>query len=128
MPDRTIPSIVSKPLGAALFVLLVLFLAGAEAEGHPNSLIAQSSTTQDHAKAIAAADAEIVVARDALDGARRRFEAGRQATSADRVNQLQGGTHYSDAYYLRVEQLKADVAKAQKRLDAAINARKALGE
>jgi hypothetical protein len=128
MPERTIAAAVSKPLGALLFVLLVPFAAGADTRGDSSFLIAQAPASQDHAKAIAAADTEVSVARNALDEARRRLEAGLKATSADRVNQLEGGTHYTDAYYLRVEQLKADVTKAQERLDSALKARKALGE
>ena len=44
------------------------------------------------------------------------------------MNQLEGGGPYTDAYHLRVEQLKTDVVKAQQRLDRAITARKAIGE
>lgn len=60
--------------------------------------------------------------------ARRRFEAGRKPAKTDRVNQLEGGANYTDAYTLRVEQLKVNVTKAQERLDHAIDARKAIGE
>jgi hypothetical protein len=128
MSYRTVAEAVSKPLGVLLLVLLVPIVAGADTSADAPFLIAQAPATQDHAKAIAAADTEVLVARDALDEARRRFEAGRKASSADRVNQLEGGSHYTDAYYLRVEQLKADVTKAQGRLDSALKARKALGE
>jgi hypothetical protein len=125
MPDRTIPTMVCRPLGALLFLLVAPLAA---ATGEASFVIAQAPATQDHAKAIAAADTEVRVARDALDEARRRFEAARKPTAADRVNGLEGGGPYTDAYLLRVEQLKADVTKAQERLDSAIRARKALGE
>jgi spore coat polysaccharide biosynthesis protein SpsF (cytidylyltransferase family) len=113
---------------AVLFALVALNAAGASAQGTPALLVAQSPATSDRAKEIAAADAEIRVARGELEEARRRFEAGRKATSTDRVNQLEGGGPYTDAYHLRVEQLKTDVVKAQQRLDRAITARKAIGE
>jgi hypothetical protein len=110
---------------------LALYVTGARAQGSASAasvLVAQSTTAPDRAKEIAAADTEIRVARDQLDAARRRFEIGRKATSTDRVNQLEGGGNYTDAYNLRVEQLKADVTKAQARLQRALDARKALGE
>jgi hypothetical protein len=131
MPDRTMSPMTPRPLGALVFLLLAPFAAlaaGAEAKGDASFVIAQRPATQDHATAIAAADTDIRVASDALDEARRRFEMGRKPSSADRVNRLEGGSQYTDAYYLRVEQLKADVTKAQERLDSAIKARKALGE
>jgi hypothetical protein len=110
---------------------IALFVTDARAQGSASAasiVVAQSTTAPDRAKEIADADTEIRVARDQLDTARRRFEIGRKATSADRVNQLEGGGNYTDAYNLRVEQLSADVTKAQARLDRAIDARKALGE
>ena len=111
-----------------LLILLAVSAPGARAEGGAPVQVAQSATTQDRAKQIAAADTEIRVARDELETARRRFEAGRKPAQTDRVNQLEGGGAHTDAYYLRVEHLKANVAKAQERLDRAIVARKALGE
>ncbi|MCG6874374.1 MAG: hypothetical protein LJE97_04720 [Betaproteobacteria bacterium] len=116
------------PARGFLFALLALIASAAGAQGTPTLIVAQSPTAQDRAKEIAAADTEIRVARGELEEARRRFEAGRKATSTDRVNQLEGGGAYTDAYHLRVEQLKADVVKAQQRLDRAISARKAIGE
>lgn len=118
----------SMPARGFLFALLALIASGTGAQGTSALFVAQSPTAQDRAKEIAAADTEIRVARGELEEARRRFEAGRKATSADRVNQLEGGGAHTDAYYLRVEQLKADVVKAQQRLDRAISARKAIGE
>jgi|AP12_2_1047962.scaffolds.fasta_scaffold00591_6 hypothetical protein len=115
----------------SLSLALALFVTGARAQGSASAasvVVAQSTTAQDRAKQIAAADTEIRVARDELDTARRRYEAGRKETSADRVNQLEGGGAQTDAFYLRVEHLKSVVTKAQERLDHAINARKALGE
>jgi predicted aconitase len=119
---------VAKPIRAIVFVMLALFAAGVGAEGAAPFRVAQSQTTQDRTKQITAADTEIRVARDELTMARRRFESGRKPTAADRVNQLEGGGPHTDAYYLRVEQLKADVVKAQQRLDRAITARKAIAE
>lgn len=113
---------------AVLFALVALYAAGAGAQDTSALVVAQSPATQDRAKEIAAADTEIRVARGELEEARRRFEAGRKVNSTDRVNQLEGGAAYTDAYHLRVEQLKADVVKAQQRLDRAITARKAIGE
>jgi len=112
-------------------IALALSVTDAIAQGSASAasvVVAQSTTGQDRARQIAAADTEIRVARDQLDEARRRFETGRKATSADRVNQLEGGGNYTDAYNLRVEQLKSDVTKAQARLERALDARKALGE
>ena len=109
----------------AFFALIVAFAPGASAAGAEPLRVAQS---QDRAKQIAAADAEILSARNQLEQARRAFESGRKTSSADRVNQLEGGGPYTDAYYLRVEALKAEVTKAQQRLDRALTARKALGE
>ena len=117
--------------GALAILLLALFVTGARAQGSASAasvIVAQSTTGQDRAKQIAAADTEIRIARDELETARRRFEAGRKPTTTDRVNQLEGGGDQTDAYYLRVEQLKADVTKAQARLERALDARKALGE
>jgi len=111
-------------LRAVLFAVVAAFAAGAGAEGADPFRVAQSSGTR--AKEIAAADAEIRSARNQLEEARRAFETGRRAGKTDRVNQLEGGGPYTDAYYLRVEALKADVTKAQQRLDQAITARKAL--
>jgi hypothetical protein len=128
MSDRKIPNLVSKPLGALLFALLVPFAAGADARGDASLPIAQAPAAPDRATAIAAADTEVRVARNALEEARRRFEAGSRVTSADRVNGLEGGSRYTDAYQLRVQQLKGDVTKAQERLDSALKARKALDE
>jgi len=127
MANLTCWARLSIPATAVLFAFLALHAEDARAQGAPVLLVAQSSVTQDRAKEIAAADTEIRVARNELEVARRRFEAGRKPTSADRVNQLEGGSSYTDAYHLRVEQLKADVAKAQQRLDRAITARKAIG-
>jgi hypothetical protein len=118
-------------IGLLVLVVLALVVTGARAQGPASAapiVVAQSTTTQDRAKEIAAADSEIRVARDELDTARRRFEAGRKPEKTDRVNQLEGGGDHTDAFYLRVEQLKADVTKAQQRLDRALDARKALGE
>lgn len=137
MRDRNFSARVSSRMRAGpllpvvSFVLLVLLAqlgTGARAEGSAALVVAQSATTPDRAKEIAAADTEIRVARGELETARRRFEAGRTASSTDRVNQLEGGGAQTDAYYLRVEQLKADITKAQQRLDRAITARKAIGE
>ena len=114
------------PLRVVLFAVIAAFAPGAGAEGADPLRVAQSSGAQDRAKEIAAADAEVLSARNQLQQARRAFESGRKATSADRVNQLEGGGPYTDAYYLRVEALKTDVTKAQERLDRAITARKAL--
>jgi len=113
---------------AVLFALVALYAAGASAQDTSALVVAQSPATPDRAKEIVAADTEIRVARGELEEARRRFEAGRNVKSTDRVNQLEGGSAYTDAYHLRVEQLKADVVKAQQRLDRAITARKAIGE
>ena len=123
MSQRTLPA------GAATLVALAalaLCAADAPALAAPGVVIAQSSAAPDRAKQITAADAEIRSAQNQLEEARRRFEIGRKATQADRVNQLEGGGPYTDAYYLRVEALKQDVTKAQERLDRAITARKAL--
>ncbi len=139
MSERTISMMLSKrmlsncaravPLAlSALLVGLALCATGARAEGARPFLVAQSAIKPERAKEIAAADTEIRVARGELDEARRRFEAGRKPSTTDRVNQLEGGGANTDAYYLRVEQLKANVTKAQERLDRAINARKAIGE
>lgn len=121
----------SLSIGILVLAALAPFVTDARAQRPASAasiVVAQSTTAPDRAKEIAAADTEIRVARDQLDAARRRFEIGRKATSADRVNQLEGGGNYTDAYNLRVEQLKADVTKAQARLDRALDARKALGE
>jgi hypothetical protein len=112
----------------ALLILLAICATGARADGAAPVQVAQSTSAQDRATQIAAADTEIRVARDELETARRRFEAGRKPIQTDRVNQLEGGGAHTDAYYLRVEQLKANVTKAQERLDRAIVARKAIGE
>lgn len=134
MRDRTISATVSEPGRAVpltvcvLLVLLAAFSKGAQAERPAAFLVAQSAPAQDRVKEIAAADLEIRVAQGELEQARRRFEAGRRPVQTDRVNQLEGGGDHTDAYYLRVEQLKADVVKAQQRLDRAIDARKAIGE
>lgn len=134
MRNRTISVWVIEPRRAAPFVffvflvLLAVSATSARAEGTASFLVAQAATTQDRAKQISAADTEIRVARDELETARRRFEAGRRPTQTDRVNQLEGGGDHTDAYYLRVEQLKANVVKAQQRLERAIDARKAIGE
>jgi len=118
----------TRPVTAMLVAaVLAICAASAPALAAPGgTAVAQSSVAPDRAKQIAAADAEIRSAQNELVEARRRFETGRKATSADRVNQLEGGGPYTDAYYLRVEALKSDVTKAQERLDRAINARKAL--
>jgi hypothetical protein len=117
-------------IGFLVLTALAPLVTDARAQGSASaaSIVVAQSTPPDRAKEIAAADTEIRVARDQLDAARRRFEIGRKATSADRVNQLEGGGNYTDAYNLRVEQLTADVTKAQARLDRALDARKALGE
>ena len=121
MVDRAFASLIAHP--ARLTVALLLSLCTAGAAG---LVAAQTPADPDRAKAIAAADAEIRSAQNQLEEARRRFEIGRKAGSTDRVNQLEGGGPYTDAYYLRVEALKTDVTKAQERLDRAITARKAL--
>lgn len=100
--------------------------AAAPGAAHTPMLLAQTTASADRANKIAAADVEIRVATDELAQARRRFEAGRQITEKDRVNQLQGGGPMTDAYNLRVQALQQDVTKAQARLDRAITARKAL--
>ena len=128
MLARTISLGTTGLLGAVLFAVVAAFASGASAGGADPLRLAQSSGSQDRAKEIAAADAEILSARNQLEQARRAFESGRKASSADRVNQLEGGGPYTDAYHLRVEALKADVTKAQVRLDRALTARKALGE
>ncbi|MGB8433925.1 MAG: hypothetical protein WCE38_06690 [Burkholderiales bacterium] len=115
-------------LGLLVLIALALFVTGARAQGSASVVVAQSTTAQDRTKQIAAADTEIRIARDELETARRRFEAGRKPAKTDRVNQLEGGGDHTDAYYLRVEQLQADVTKAQARLERALDARKALGE
>lgn len=123
MTQRTFPA------RTTLVAIALLALAGASgpAPAAPGFLVAQAPATQDRAKEIAAADAEIRSAQNELNEARRRFEVGRKASKTDRVNQLEGGGPYTDAYYLRVEALKADVTKAQQRLDRAITTRKAIG-
>lgn len=128
MLARTISPRTHGLLGAVLFAVVAAFASGASAEGADPLRLAQSSGAQDRAKEIAAADAEVLSARNQLEQARRAFESGRKASSTDRVNQLEGGGPYTDAYHLRVEALKADVTKAQARLDRALTARKALGE
>ncbi len=111
-------------LPAALAAASLVISATAAGQRPDGTIVAQAGS--DRAGQIAAADVEIKVATDELAQARRRFEAGRQASSKDRVNQLEGGGPMTDAYHLRVEALQKDVAKAQARLDQAIAARKAL--
>lgn len=124
-PAKTMGSL---SIGFLVLAALAPFVTDARAQGSASFVVAQSTTAPDRAKQISAADTEIRVARGELDEARRRYEAGRKETSADRVNRLEGGGAQTDAFYLRVEHLKSDVTKAQERLDRAINARKALGE
>jgi hypothetical protein len=121
MAHRVLANLIARPARWGVVVLFSLCTAGAA-----GLATAQSSANPDRAKAIAAADAEVRSAQNQLEEARRRFEVGRKASSVDRVNQLEGGGPYTDAYYLRVEALKQDVTKAQERLDRAITARKAL--
>jgi hypothetical protein len=117
-----------RPTALALPAALAVALgasAATAAEHVPHAtIVAQAGT--DRTSKIAAADVEIKVATDELAQARRRFEAGRQMTSQDRVNQLEGGGPTTEAYNLRVRTLQQDVTKAQERLDRAIAARKAL--
>jgi len=111
-------------LPAALAMASGAVSAAAAEQVSSATIVAQADA--DRASKIAAADVEIKVATDALSQARRRFEAGRQVTSKDRVNQLEGGGPMTDSYNLRVQALQQDVTKAQERLDRAITARKAL--
>ncbi|MCZ7563556.1 MAG: hypothetical protein M5U08_06845 [Burkholderiales bacterium] len=121
----------TRPFSATAVLTAVLGFAAAPALAAPGAdasaaRLAQATAAADHAGKIAAADVEIKVAVDELAQARRRLEAGRQATTKDRVNQLEGGGPMTEAYNLRVQALQQDVAKAQKRLDRALAARKAL--
>ena len=111
-----------------LAALSTALAAGAAIAGEQAAIVlSQASASAAEERKIAEADVEIRVANDELAQARRRLEAGTQATAKDRINQLRGGGPYTDAYHLRVKALREDVTKAQVRLDHAITARKALG-
>ena len=87
---------------------------------------AVTQSSNQRLAALAAADAEVSAALQALSDARARQAAGVEPQEGDRVGTVRSGLgRASDAYHERQNDLREAVDAAQKRLDRAYEARNA---
>jgi hypothetical protein len=75
---------------------------------------------------LAAADAEVRAAAEALDTAKAQLAGGQEPLPGETTGIAKGGTRLNEAYWERQEQLKKAVDAAQARLDRAVAQRNAL--
>lgn len=69
------------------------------------------------------ADAEILVARDAVSAAEKGVAAGKEPRPGERVATTDGGSRLSEAYFDRVKGLEDELRLAKERLDRAFRDR-----
>jgi len=83
------------------------------------ALAAAAPAQQDQRSALDRAYDEVLVARQMLQEAETRREAGVEPLPGERVGIAGGGSRLGPAYFARQEQLEKDVEKARAQLDDA---------
>jgi hypothetical protein len=83
------------------------------------ALAAAAPAQQDQGSALDRAYDEVLVARQRLQEAEKRREAGTEPLPGERLGIAGGGSRLGPAYFARQEQLEKDVEKERARLDDA---------